>query len=287
MIKLCAFSDEAASDLEGQICALERNGILYTELRSVDGKNVKDFSVAEAREIGKRLNGRGICVWAVGSPLGKADISVDLKAYLETVKHVCALANALGTDKIRAFSFYNAYGEEGRVFEYMNRMAETAKRFGVTLYHENEKEIYGDTAERVLRLMNGVRGWRYVYDPANFVQAGESAERALSLLSGAISYYHIKDVKADTGELVPAGCGSGEIPKLLEGLAGDETLTVEPHLALFEGYGAIDGSEMKHEYEYASNGEAFDAAVNALKTLLHRAGYREVQGGYEKHAGGN
>ena len=34
MIRLSAFSDEAAKDLDGQIEALKRNGIPYTELRS-------------------------------------------------------------------------------------------------------------------------------------------------------------------------------------------------------------------------------------------------------------
>ena len=55
MIRLSAFSDEAAKDLDGQIEALKRNGIPYTELRSVGGKNVRDLSVREACECEKRL----------------------------------------------------------------------------------------------------------------------------------------------------------------------------------------------------------------------------------------
>jgi hypothetical protein len=43
MIRLCAFSDEADASLAGQIAALKDNGICLTELRSVSGKNVKDF----------------------------------------------------------------------------------------------------------------------------------------------------------------------------------------------------------------------------------------------------
>ena len=98
MIRLSAFSDEAAKDLDGQIEALKRNGIPYTELRSVGGKNVRELSVKEACECEKRLSDNGIKVWAVGSPLGKVDIDIDFVAYLDTVKHVCALANALETD---------------------------------------------------------------------------------------------------------------------------------------------------------------------------------------------
>lgn len=87
MIRLCGFSDEAASGLEGQIAALKRNGISLMELRSVGGKNVKDFTIAEATEIRKKLSDNGIFVWSVGSPLGKVDLATDFEAYLDTVKN--------------------------------------------------------------------------------------------------------------------------------------------------------------------------------------------------------
>lgn len=280
MIRLCAFSDEASRELDGQIAALERNGISLTELRSVGKKNVKDLSRSEAAEIGKRLNDRGISVWAVGSPLGKVDLSTDFEGYLETVRHVCGLAVALGTDKVRAFSFFHAYNEPEKVYGYMNRMAEAAAEFGVTLYHENEKEIFGDTADRVLSLRKNVHGWKYVYDPANFIQVGESADRTLSLLHSFTDYFHIKDVIAATEEIVPAGYGDGNIPELIDRIEGDKVLTVEPHLALFDAYRSIDGSEMKHKFTFQSGDEAFDAAVGALKRLLHDAGYRNCEGGY-------
>lgn len=282
MIRLSAFSDEAAKDLDGQIEALKRNGIPYTELRSVGGKNVCELSVREACECEKRLSDNGIKVWAVGSPLGKVDIDIDFVAYLDTVKHVCALANALETDKIRIFSFFRAYGEKNKVFDYLNKMAETASAFGVTLYHENEKEIYGDTADRVLEIMSNVKGLKYVYDPANYIQVGEEAERTLALLHAKTDYFHIKDVAAETGELVPAGYGSGKIDKLIDKIEGDKVLTLEPHLALFDAYRSIDGAEMKHKFTFANGGEAFDAAARALKTLLEKAGYREEKGEYVK-----
>ena len=65
-----------------------------------------------------------------------------------------------------------------RVGGYLNEMAETAERFGVTLYHENEKEIYGDRSERVLEIMKNVKKLKYVYDPANYLQVGEEADTA-------------------------------------------------------------------------------------------------------------
>ncbi|HIR22775.1 MAG TPA: sugar phosphate isomerase/epimerase [Candidatus Scatosoma pullicola] len=280
MIRLSAFSDEAASDLSGQISALKRNGIGYTELRSIDGKNVAKFTEAEAKEYAKRLAGEGVAVWAIGSPLGKVDIDTDFSACLDEVKHVCALANIFGTDKIRVFSFFNAYEKRGQVFDYLSGMAETAAEYGAGLYHENEKEVYGDTAARVLELMANVRGLKFVYDPANYIQVGEDADTTLSLLHARSDYFHIKDVVKETGELVPAGQGSGEIAKLIGMIDGDKTLTLEPHLAVFSGYADIDHTEMKHRFAFSSNAEAFDAAARALKDLLFAAGYREEKGGF-------
>lgn len=282
MIRLCGFSDEAASGLEGQIAALKRNGISLTELRSVGEKNVKDFTIAEATEIRKKLSDNGIFVWSVGSPLGKVDLATDFEAYLDTVKHVCEVAVSLGTDKIRAFSFYNAYDEPQKVFDYLNRMAEIAAKFGVTLYHENEKDIFGDTADRVLEIMKNVRGWKYIYDPANFIQTGEKANRTLSLFHDKTDYFHIKDVIAATGEIVPAGYGDGRLAELIEKISDDKVLTLEPHLAIFDAYKDIDGSEMKHKFTFSDGNEAFDAAADALKTLLKNAGYREQEGNFVK-----
>lgn len=282
MIRLCAFSDEADASLSGQIDALHRNAIALTELRSVGGKNVSKLTEREAKEIYNTLKQEGIAVWALGSPLGKAEIDVDFTQYLEEVKHVCALACALGTDKIRAFSFFHAEGQRQKVLDRLNRMAETAKAFGVTLYHENEKEIYGDIASRVFDLMENLHGWEFVYDPANFIQVGEPSQKTLPLFAHRCAYYHIKDVIAETGELVPAGCGDGDLRGLIAGITKDTVLTIEPHLAVFEGYAQIDGSQMKHKFRFESKGQAFDRAVAALKELLAQTGYREADGGYIK-----
>ena len=63
MIKLCAFSDEASPTLQGQIKALTRNGIYYTELRGVDGTGVANITLEDAERIKKELDKSGIKVW--------------------------------------------------------------------------------------------------------------------------------------------------------------------------------------------------------------------------------
>lgn len=276
MIKLCAFADEAGKSIGEQIAALKKNNISLIEIRTVDGVNVAEFTESAAAEYKRQLDDSGIKVWSVGSPLGKVDINVDWQEYAETVRRVCGLANILGTDKIRVFSFYNAYNEREKVLSYLTKMVRIGSEYGVALYHENEKDIYGDNAERNVDILDNVKGIRSVYDPANYLQVGESAEHTLSLLHGRADYFHIKDVITETGELVPAGYGDGRIKELADMIKGDKVLTLEPHLAVFEGYMKIDNTEMKNKFVFPSNGVAFDTAVISLKNILNKIGYKET-----------
>lgn len=282
MIRLCAFSDEAGSSLKEQIDALKRNNISLMELRSIDKKNVADFTIEEAKKYQEELEKESISVWSIGSPIGKVNIDVDFDEYLKKVEHVCQLANIFKTDKIRMFSFFHAYEKEELVFAYLSKMVEVASKYGVTLYHENEKDIYGDIASRVLKIMDSVSGLKYIYDPANYLQCNEYAINTLNLFHSKTDYFHIKDVIFETGQLVPAGYGDGMIDELLKRIDDDKTLTLEPHLSVFDAYKNIDNTEMKHKFTYKDSNEAFDAAVSALKDLLVKVGYKEENGVFVK-----
>ena len=275
-IRLCAFADEASASLEGQIKALNKNAIPYLEVRGINGKNVVNFTSEETKEYNRCLKDNGVSVWSIGSPLGKVDIGVDFNEYKNTVKRVCETANLFECDKIRMFSFFHAYNERNKVMDYLAQMVEIGNEFGVKMYHENEKDIYGDIAERVQDIVNTVKGLEFIYDPANYLQCGENSEKTLSAFHSLTGYFHIKDVIAETGQLVPAGYGDGNIKKLVEMIDGNKVLTLEPHLAVFEGYSSIDNSEMKNKFCYSSNEEAFDSAVNALKDILVGAGYASI-----------
>lgn len=277
MIKLCAFIDEAATDLQGQMQAMKRNDLDLIEVRNINGVNVASFSLENAREYKRVFDDNGVSAWSIGSPLGKVDINTPFNDYEKTIRHIFEIANIFKTDKVRAFSFFNAYDQKEKVYDYLNKMVLIAKEYGVNLYHENEKEIYGDTAERVLDIMQNVNGLKYIYDPANFLQVGDDADKTLSLLHQKTDYFHIKDVISSTQELVPAGFGDGKIDKLINMIDKDVVLTLEPHLAIFSGYANIDNTEMKNKFTFSSNKEAFDTAVNALKKILLNSGY-EKQG---------
>ena len=282
MIRLCAFADEADKMLDGQICALKRNNISLIELRGVDGTNVAELSEEQAVAYSARLREAGIKVWSIGSPIGKVDIDCDMEEYLGKVRHVCHLARIFNTDKIRMFSFYGAHEKEDEVISRLGAMVSVAGEEGVKLYHENEKKIFGDTLDRVLRIRERLPELGLIYDPANFIEVGEPAERTLDQLHSYADYFHVKDAIASTLEIVPAGCGDGRIAELVGRISptDDKVLTLEPHLRTFAGFSALDDSALRNKYTYATAEEAFDTAVSALKEILKNQGYIEINGGF-------
>ncbi|MBO7170456.1 MAG: sugar phosphate isomerase/epimerase, partial [Clostridia bacterium] len=143
---------------------------------------------------------------------------------------------------------------------------------GLVLCNENEKEIYGETAEACLELHRELPALRAVFDPANFVQCGVDTLKAWDLLAPYVDYMHIKDARLD-GTVVPAGEGAGNVAELIRRYAaqGGEVLTLEPHLTDFVGLKDLENGEISARvggYSYKNNDEAFDAAVTALKGLL-------------------
>ena len=237
--------------------------------------NVKDLTDEKAQEIARALKEAGISVWSLGSPLGKSDISADFSQEVAVLKRLLQLCRLFECDKIRVFSFFTKEYARDRqeVTDRMRRLVEIASEQKIRLFHENEKDIYGDRAERVADLLQNVPGLCSVYDPANYVQVGETPEN-MSKMAALAGYLHIKDVLR-TGELVPAGEGDGMIAELIGSVGTDMTLTLEPHLKVFSGYAAIDNPEMKNKYSFSTGREAFDFAARALKNVLLKCGYRE------------
>lgn len=269
--KLCAFADEADKRIDGQIRALLDNGISLLEIRGVDGENISDITLQKAKEVRKKLSDAGVSVWSVGSPIGKIKITDGLAPHLDKFKHTLEIADILGASRMRIFSFYipkdAKCGYSDEVMERLDAFRCEASGSGVLLCHENEKGIYGDTAEKCLRIHRTFPDIKAVFDPANFIQCGEDVKAAWGMLSPYVEYMHIKDALAN-GKVVPAGCGIGDIPWLISQYMG-EVLTLEPHLSVFDGLRALEGGNLDHieEFSYPSTVAAFDAAVSALRQI--------------------
>lgn len=273
---ISCFADEIAASLDRQIEVLQELGIRYIELRSVDGINVSAFTPEYARTVKQKLDAAGIRVSAIGSPIGKISLEDDFQSHMKMLTAVEHLADIFETPCIRMFSFYlpeNRTPESCRdeVLARLEQMVAEAAKNRLTLLHENEKAIYGDTAPRCLDLMKQFAGetFRCTFDFANFIECGQDTLEAYHMLKPYIAYVHVKDAIRETREIVPAGQGDGklsEIFTLLDQSGYEGTLSLEPHLANFSGLNSLE----KDAAVRAENDteRAFHVAYRALMQLL-------------------
>jgi sugar phosphate isomerase/epimerase len=277
---LSAFADEIDPDLGVQMDVLERHGIKFIEMRGVNGKNVSELSREEARAIKRQLDNRGFKISAIGSPIGKIKITDDFPPHLELFKRVIEIARILDTRYIRMFSFFMPAGEEpaGYRDEVIRRWREfikAAEGSDLILLHENEKEIYGDTAERCLDLFKTLDCdyLKAVFDPANFVQCDvETYPHALELLKEEVIYLHIKDALKSDHSVVPSGYGDGKVREILTALnrrGYRGFLSLEPHLQAFDGFAGLERQPVSVNQANLRDGAGkFGIACEALRQII-------------------
>lgn len=273
-IKIYAFADEASNSVDEQIEAMLRNKLDGLEIRGVDGQNVSDITLQKAKEVKEKLDKNGLVTWSIGSPIGKIDITDDFAPHLEKFKHTLEVAKILGAKNIRMFSFYipkdkNPDDYKTEVFERIAVLLDEAEKYGIRLCHENEKGIFGDNAERCSELHKKFPKLAGIFDPANFVQCGVDTAKAWQMLKPYICYMHIKDAKSN-GMVVPAGKGDGNLNTIVTDFikSGGCNFTIEPHLAVFDGFKNLENGEEANEFMYENNAVAFDTACAAFKEIL-------------------
>ena len=279
--KISGFADEIAEAIDTQFEVLNKLHIGYFEPRGIDGKNISTLSEEEAVALKAKMDQNGIKVSSIGSPIGKIKLEDDFEEHFEKFKLVVKIAKILDTRYIRMFSFYHNGGEwtaeerEG-VLDRLKRMIAYAKEQDVVLLHENEKDIYGDTADRCIDLMKELScsNFRAVFDPANFVQSGQDTKYAYDNLKGYIEYMHIKDALYESGRVVPAGSGDGNVEYVLSNLFADGYegfLSLEPHLGSFAGLADLELDDKMENLPQGGEG-TFTLAYRALCEILEKIG---------------
>ncbi len=274
-INIYAFSDEASPSIDKQLEALIRNNLKGMEIRNVDDINVSDITLEKAKEVKKKVDDKGLCVWSIGSPIGKIAITDEFGSHLDKFKHTLEIAKVLDSKNIRLFSFFMpkdkpASDYKEKVLERIGKFVEVAKGYDINLCHENEKEIYGDIPERCLEIHKAFPEIKAIFDPANYVQCNADTLKAWDLLKDYVYYIHVKDALQD-GFVVPAGNGVGNVQKIAKDFIsrGGKNFTIEPHLTLFSGFEQLEnGAAIKDKFKFSDNETAFDTACNSFKSLL-------------------
>jgi sugar phosphate isomerase/epimerase len=252
---LSGFIDEISNDFKEQCEVAAGLGLQYVEVRSAWGTNILDLDSGQLDTLRETLDGYGLKVSSIGSPIGKISIDDEFAPHLERMRHAVEVAKTLEAPYIRIFSFFIPEGTDpdSRRDEVLNRMsalADAAADSDVILVHENEKEIYGDIPRRCLDIVTSVSAphLQLAWDAANFVQVGvRPFTEGYAMLRPHVSYIQIKDALLADGTVVVAGAGDGEVPDTVRALRADGFdgfFSLEPHLGEFTAFGALSGPEL-------------------------------------------
>jgi sugar phosphate isomerase/epimerase len=284
MFTLSAFADEISPDPREQVAVLKSCGVRHIEFRSIHGTNVLALADAQIQEFKKLLDGEGFRLSAIGSPVGKYPVDQPMEPHLDKLKRAIELCGVFGTPNIRIFSFYppgndpnfdpkNWPVHRDEVMRRMKAMAELAARSKVTLFHENEHRIYGDSPDRVLDLFQTVNSpsLRAAYDAANYTFCNYDPIEGWEKTKEYTNHFHIKDWKkgghaAGHEHGVLAGCGDGHIAHSIRDAVkrGYQGFAVmEPHLRGGGPTGGVTGPDL------------FPAAVEAFRKILKECGGKE------------
>ena len=280
MFTLSAFADEISPDPREQVAVLKAANVRYIEFRSIYLTNVLALSNEQIEKFKTLIDGEGIMLSAIGSPIGKVAIDSPFEPHLDKFKRAMELCHRLCTPNIRVFSYYppadkpfdgnwSPYREE--VIRRMRVKAEMAAKEKIKLFHENEHKIYGDSPERVADLMKSVNhpALRSAYDAANWVFCGYDPVQGWELTKKYVEHFHIKDWKG-SGEIehtgrIP-GTGDGNIPYSIKDAVEhgyDGFAVMEPHLRGGGPTGGVTGPDL------------FPLAVQAFRNILLACGGAE------------
>lgn len=280
--RLSVLTDEVSSRFTEALDWAVRRGFRYVEVRMVDGVNVSNLSDAEAERAAREIRSRGLEVSAIASPLFKCALDPsrpvssgdlfgspeeDVAAHFEKLPRTMRIARALGTRKIRVFSFWRER-EPARHFDeivrHLRRAAQAAEGEGMLLLQENETACNGGYAEEVAAIVRAVGSpaMRVLWDPGNETYGGRSAyPEGYAHVKGLLAHVHLKDaVPGPDGRPQCVPVGRGRTPWR------DQILALER-----DGYRGIYTLETRYIPEGGTPMQGTEETLEGLRRILSEA----------------
>ena len=283
--KLGIITDEAGLDLTHVLKSFyPKYQLQWAEIRNLllGGKNCyvyKTATTGQLKEVKKQLDDAGVklsvldtAVYKIAlpgtKPLGEkaAELNNSDGQYaqqLDELKRSADAAHALGTDRVRIFTFKRVADPNAifdRMVEEVQKAIPVAKQAGITLLVENEFSCNTATGAESAQLFKAIpdRTLMHNWDPGNCYEAGEQPfPKAWDQLDHSrISHIHLKDAAGKGWKPV----GAGEIDfagqfRALKQLRYEGTLSLETHY-----------KNAKRD-PYTSSVESMDGLFSVLKKV--------------------
>ncbi|CAM3590621.1 sugar phosphate isomerase/epimerase family protein [Marinicrinis lubricantis] len=268
--RLGIITDEVSGDLTEALDWAADRELKHVEIRTIGGRNIVDFTDGELSEVIQEVEGRGLFVSAISSPLFKCALDPqrpvmkgdtfgqeeeDIAAHFAKLHRFIDIADQLKTNRIRVFSFWreqNPRDYEEEITANLRKAADIAEQHGKLLLLENEPSCNGGFAEEVARIVMKVQSdaLRALWDPGNEQYGGRSSyPEGYAHVRKLTGHVHLKDALfLEDGEpsCVPIGTGKVPFAAMLNALQEDGysgLYTIETHF-IPEGRTAMEGSEL-------------------------------------------
>jgi sugar phosphate isomerase/epimerase len=283
--KLGIITDEVNPDLGETLKTFyPKYQLGWAEIRNLklDGKNkyvYKDATPEEIKMIRKQLDDAGVKFSILDTafykialpgtkPLGESATELnpaegEFARQMEELKRAADAAHALGTNKLRIFTFLRVAEPDAifdRIVDELHKALVVAKEHDVVLVVENEHSCNTATGTETAKLFKAVKDRRLMHnwDPGNCFEGGEEPfPKAWNMLDHKrIAHIHLKDAAGKSWKPV----GGGEIDfigqfKALKKMKYAETLSLETHYRNAE------------RNLYASSVESMDGLFSVLKKV--------------------
>jgi L-ribulose-5-phosphate 3-epimerase len=234
-IPIAAITDEFSPKLEEALPVMKEIGMTAAELRVVDGKNILDLNDDELKRAKDELDGAGVRVVSIASPLLKCvlpnapevdgrfqhDVFASKHAYEDQprlTERAFAAAKLFDARIIRVFSYWRTVEPlacQDAVLRALSDLADAAAAANVVIGLENEHACNVGTAAETARILALIPqpNLQMVWDPANALVAGEDPfPFGYSLLPRRrIAHVHAKDCHMQGDEPVWGPLGTRHV----------------------------------------------------------------------------
>jgi sugar phosphate isomerase/epimerase len=241
MTRLCGIGDEAADAFATQVRLHQRLGLAGIEIRGIDGwslDTVDDERFAAAARLVRRA---GLSVPVLDTPLGGWADSVhsDLSESVARLGRYARWARSVGCSQLRVMSYPDPGLGAGEWRRYAVRrlatLARHARRYGMTLLHENCVGWAGQDPDRAVELVEAIGSTEFqlLFDTGNGLAYGYDALGYLERILPYVRHVHLKD-GVPGPRYLPPGEGAVGVASCLSALdrAGYRGwYSIEPHIA--------------------------------------------------------
>ena len=294
---LTGISDEADSNLDGQIRATQELNWRSLEMRVVEvagfpKANLHDVSDAAFDQVVRRLEEAGLGAYCFGSAImnWSKKVSDPFDVTLAEVKRAILRMQRLGTKFVRIMSFKPGDEEFKIPTEVFRRVKEVTSRFidaGLQPVHENCMNYGGMSWQHALELLDKCPGLRWVFDTANPIFNPDRSKpkpwpkqdpwEFWEHIRDHVDHIHIKDATWNAGKNDAAynwpGEGQGRVEEIIrDALARgyDAAFSIEPHMVVVfhdaQSQKTNAEAQQKNYVEYGQRLERIVAKATARQT---------------------